>query len=126
MTQLQLIKAAKQVMGEFRLQKHFMSAGSVGAALLTKSGNVYTGICIDLACGIGFCAEHSAIAEMLKNRETEIKMIVAVTKHGIIPPCGRCREMIAQVDKKNLNTLVILSEKKAVKLKVLLPNLWFK
>jgi len=126
MTKSRLIKEAKKVMGEFRLQKHFMSAGSVGAALVTKTGNVYTGICIDLACGIGFCAEHSAIAEMLKHRETEIKMIVAVTKRGIIPPCGRCREMIAQLDRKNLETLVVISEKKTVKLKVLLPNLWFK
>jgi cytidine deaminase len=126
MKKMQLIKEAKKVVGEFRLQKHFMSAGSVAAALVTKAGNVYTGICIDLACGIGFCAEHSAIAEMLKHRETEIKMIVAVTKHGIIPPCGRCREMIAQVDKKNRDTLVITTEKKAVRLKVLLPNLWFK
>jgi len=125
-TKTQLIKEAKKLVGEFRLSKHFLSAGSVGAALVTKAGNVYTGICIDLACGIGFCAEHSAIAEMLKHRETEIKMIVAVAKHGIIPPCGRCREMIAQVDRNNLNTLVILSERKAVRLKVLLPNLWFK
>jgi cytidine deaminase len=126
MTKSRLIKEAKKEMGEFRLQKHFMSAGSVGAALVTKTGNVYTGICIDLACGIGFCAEHAAIAEMLKHRETEIKMIVAVTRKKIIPPCGRCREMIAQLDRKNLETLVIISEKKAVKLKVLLPNLWFK
>jgi len=125
MTKTQLIAVAKKVVGEFRLSKHFLSAGSVGAALVTKAGNVYTGICIDLACGIGFCAEHSAVAEMLKHHETEIKMIVAVAKHGIIPPCGRCREMIAQVDRKNLDTLVILSEKKTVKLKFLLPRLWF-
>ena len=39
-------------------------------ALETASGNVYTGINLDLACGIGFCAEHSAVAEMLKARET--------------------------------------------------------
>lgn len=126
MTKIQLIKAAKKMVGEFRLSKRFLSAGSVAAALVTKAGHVYTGICLDLACGIGFCAEHSAIAEMLKHRETEIKMIVAVTKRGIIPPCGRCREMMIQLDGKNLSTLVILSERKSVALKSLLPNLWFK
>jgi cytidine deaminase len=125
MTKAKLIKEAKKVIGEFRLSKRFLSAGSVGAALLTKAGNVYTGICIDLACGIGFCAEHSAIAEMLKARETEIKMIVAVTKNKIIPPCGRCREMMIQVDKKNKDTIVILSVRKVKKLRDLLPNLWF-
>jgi cytidine deaminase len=125
MTKAKLIKEAKKVIGEFRLSKRFLSAGSVGAALLTKAGNVYTGICIDLACGIGFCAEHSAIAEMLKHRETEIQMIVAVTKNKIIPPCGRCREMMIQVDKKNKDTIVILSVRKVKKLRDLLPNLWF-
>ncbi len=125
MTKTQLIKAAKKVVGEFRLSKRFLSAGSVGAALATKAGHVYTGVCIDLACGIGFCAEHSAIAEMLKHRETEIKMIVAVTKKKIIPPCGRCREMIAQVNRKNRDTVVIISDKKLKKLRDLLPDLWF-
>jgi len=124
-TKAQLIKGAKKVVGEFRLSKRFLSAGSVGAALVTKAGNVYTGICIDLACGIGFCAEHSAIAEMLKHRETEIKMIVAVTQHGIIPPCGRCREMMVQVNRKNKDTIVIISDKKVKKLRELLPDLWF-
>jgi len=125
MTKTQLIKAAKKVVGEFRLSKRFLSAGSVAAALVTKAGHVYTGICLDLACGIGFCAEHSAIAEMLKHRETEIKMIVAVTKKKIIPPCGRCREMMVQVNRKNKDTVVIMSEKKVKKLRDLLPNLWF-
>ncbi len=124
MTKTQLIKAAKKVVGEFRLSKRFLSAGSVAAALITKAGHVYTGICLDLACGIGFCAEHSAIAEMLKHRETEIKMIVAVTKKKIIPPCGRCREMMVQVNRKNKDTDVIISEKRVKKLRDLLPDLW--
>ena len=34
------------------------SAGSVAAALLTDKGNVYTGVCIDTPCSMGFCAEH--------------------------------------------------------------------
>ncbi|MBN1619207.1 cytidine deaminase [candidate division WOR-3 bacterium] len=90
----ELIIEAQKFLGEFRLSEDFLSAGSVAAALVTESGNIYTGICIDFACGIGFCAEHSAIAEMLKNRETQIDTIVAVNKNGLIPPCGRCREMM--------------------------------
>jgi hypothetical protein len=46
-------------------------SGGVAAAILTASGAVYTGICIDARCGMGFCAEHSAVAEMLKARESE-------------------------------------------------------
>ena len=54
------------------------SAGSVAAALVTDRGNVYRGVCIDVACGIGFCAEHAAIAAMITAGETRIEKIVAV------------------------------------------------
>src|SRR5215472_11500242 len=61
-------------------QAHYWQfMGYVGAALVTDQGNVYTGINITLNCGIGFCAEHSAIAEMIKNGETKIRKIVAAT-----------------------------------------------
>jgi cytidine deaminase len=44
-------------------------------------GNIYTGICIDLGCGLGFCAEVAAIAQMLTHRETRIDEVVAA--HGL-------------------------------------------
>ncbi|MCR4427692.1 MAG: hypothetical protein NUW23_16220 [Firmicutes bacterium] len=68
-TTSRLIEAARAVCGEFRLGKDF-SAGSVGAALLTVDGHIYTGICIDLACGLGFYAQAATIARMLDHRET--------------------------------------------------------
>ncbi|MDH3838652.1 MAG: hypothetical protein OES64_07160 [Desulfobacteraceae bacterium] len=43
----QLIEAAQEVCGEFRLREVF-SAGSVSAAIRTAKGNVYIGICTDL------------------------------------------------------------------------------
>ena len=119
-----LIRAAREIQGSFRLSEDF-SAGAVAAALRTRSGNVYTGICIELACGIGFCAEHSAVAEMLKHRETEIEAVVAVSPEGIIPPCGRCRELLAQVNEGNLQTRVLVAEDKVVLLKDLLPHRWY-
>ena len=42
------------------------TSGSVASALITEAGNVHTGICIDTECSLGFCAEHAAVAEMLK------------------------------------------------------------
>ena len=118
------MEEARNVLGKYTLSHTDFSAASVGAALLTTQGNVYTGINIDVACGIGFCAEHSAIAEMLKNRETQIEMIVAVNAEGIIPPCGRCRELMFQVDNKNVNTKVYLSREKYMSLDELLPMHW--
>jgi len=120
----ELIEEAHKIVGKYKLSNTDFSAGTVGAALLTAKGNVYTGIDIDVACGIGFCAEHSAIAEMLKNRETEIEMIVATNSESIIPPCGRCRELMFQVDCKNVNTKVYLSKEKYMTLDELLPMRW--
>lgn len=100
-------------------------SGKVGCALLSKKGNIYTGISVDLVCGLGACAEYSAIAEMLKNGETEIDTIVAVyNKEKIIPPCGRCRELITQIDAGNMETNVIVAPDTEVKLKDLLPGSW--
>jgi len=124
MTTEELIEEARKVVGKYKLSNADFSAGTVGAALLTVKGNIYTGIDIDVACGIGFCAEHSAIAEMLKNRETQIEMIVATNSESIIPPCGRCRELMFQIDCKNLNTKVYLSKEKYMTLDELLPMRW--
>jgi cytidine deaminase len=125
-TRLLLIEAAKGVQGGFLFRppdKDF-AAGGVGAALLTVEGNVYTGICIDLSCGLGFCAEVAAIAEMVKHRETQIVAVVAVDKSRIVPPCGRCRETMLQVNPRNLDARVILSEDRDVPLRELLPECW--
>jgi cytidine deaminase len=108
MTQDKLIDVAKGILGEFTLSSDYFRAGNVASALISKKGNIYTGICIDVACGIGFCAEHAAIAELLKNRETEIEMIVAISKSNILPPCGRCRELMYQINHKNSNTKIVL------------------
>lgn len=119
-----LIQAARRVTGRRALREDF-SAGSVGAALLTSGGNVYTGICIDLACGLGFCAEVAAVAEMLKARESHVVAVVAVDEaDAVIPPCGRCRETLAQLDARNLDTRVLLPGSRELPLRALLPDPW--
>lgn len=124
MTAKELIEEAHKILGEYELSSSDYTTASVAAALLTSNGNVYTGVNIDVACGIGFCAEHAAIAEMLKHRETQIEMIVAVGSDSIRPPCGRCRELLFQVNNDNTNTKVYLSEEKYLTLDELLPNRW--
>jgi cytidine deaminase len=119
-----LIVAAQDVVGEFALIKPSLTAGAVGAALLTDAGNMYTGINLDLACGIGFCAEHSAVAEMLKQRETVVRRIVAVDRDRIVAPCGRCRELLVQLDRRNLECVVILPDGVTATLRELMPNAW--
>ncbi len=102
-------------------------SGRVGCALLADNGKIYTGVSIDLVCGLGNCAEYSAIAQMVKDRETVIKMIVSVYEgKDIIPPCGRCRELIAQLDTHNYETQVIIQNNICVPLSELLPSKWIK
>ena len=124
MTIKDLINEAKQIAAYRDTGDGFIS-GEVGSVILTKNGKIFKGVSIDCPCGIGFCGEHSAVAAMLTDRESEIDLIVAVDNEGkILPPCGRCRELMYQVNKKNLDTAIILSENKTMKLSELLPIRW--
>lgn len=106
---------------------NYAEGGQVAAALETASGNVYTGICIDTACSLGFCAEHAAAADMLKHGETHIVKMVAVDQDGnYLAPCGRCREFLSQLDDRNDGMIVILEEDKTYLLRELLPFDWKK
>lgn len=70
----------------------FIEAGGVAAAIQSKSGNIYVGVCIDTASTLGMCAERNAIANMITNGESQIDKVVAVMSDGRIgPPCGACR-----------------------------------
>ena len=124
LTNLDMIEQAKTVLRPRKLSGD-NSAGEVACALLSSSGNLYFGVCIDINSGIGFCAEHSAIAAMITAAESSIARIVAVCGDVILSPCGRCREFMYQIDHGNLsNTDVILGVDRTVKLKVLLPHPW--
>ena len=121
-----LYQAAKAVLNPRRLSE-FADAGGVGAALLSESGRVYTGVCIDTACSMGFCAEHAAAAAMITAGENRVLKMVAVGTDGrVMPPCGRCREFISQLHDDNVNTEVLVREGVVVNLHELLPHDWRK
>jgi cytidine deaminase len=116
----ELIQKAKSVLKPRQTRNG--SIGDVASALVTDKGNVYLGISIDTCCGMGFCAEHSAIAAMVTHGEYLIRKIVAIDKNGMpLPPCGRCREFMRQIHEENLDTDVIIRKNKTVKLGDLLP-----
>jgi len=124
MTNQDLIKKAKELVRPVKLSGQTIAA-EVGGALVTDKDNMYFGVSIHASCGVGFCAEHNAIGMMVTNSESKIKTIVAVGKDGkILPPCGRCREIMYQVNPANAETDVIVSENKVMKLKDLLPLWW--
>lgn len=101
--------------------------GSVASAILTKSGNIYTGICVDTASTLGICAERNAIFNMLTHGETEIDKVVGVIDGiGCGAPCGACRELMMQLDKNSGDIEILLdyNTKKTIKLKELIPHWW--
>ncbi len=121
-----LCEKARNVLKPRILSKH-VRIGDVACALVTDKGNVYTGICIDAACSIGFCAEHAAISSMLTHGETRIMKLVSISEHGVIyPPCGRCRELISQIDENNIDTVIMIGDNEFKTLAELLPNDWKK
>lgn len=86
-----------------------MRVGSVAAAVLTKKGNIYKGICIDTDGSVGMCAERNALSTMLTYGESEITKVVSVYRDGsVIPSCGICREFMMHLggDVDNIEILL--------------------
>lgn len=123
-TNEELINKARSIVKPKKI-RHGFTTSDCGCALVTDRGNIYLGVSIDTCSSMGFCAEHSAIASMITGGEYKIKKIVAVLEDGTaLPPCGRCREFMYQIDDSNIETEVIVSNDKVVKLKDLLPYPW--
>ena len=72
----------------------------VGAALRTRSGEIFSGIHVDTATGFAdVCGEVAAICCMVSAGHRDLETIAAVWRdpagqHYVLPPCGRCREVI--------------------------------
>jgi cytidine deaminase len=71
----------------------------VGSALLTTSGEIFTGCNVENSSyGLTNCAERTAIfsaVAKLGGANVEIKAIAAVNRDGLpCAPCGACRQVI--------------------------------
>ena len=68
----------------------------VGAALLTRSGRVFTGVNVENASyGLSVCAERVAAFNAVAAGEREFEAIAVVTGNGVMP-CGACRQVLAE------------------------------
>jgi cytidine deaminase len=78
----------------------------VGAALLTASGKVYSGVNIENAAyPATICAERVAVFKAVSEGEREFAAIAVVTENGGTP-CGSCRQVIAEF---GLQTLILVA-----------------
>jgi len=91
----------------------------VGAAVLTKKGNVYQGCNTEsVISGLGTCAERSAIDHAVAHGEYVFKAIAVVSKNPQpIKPCGACLQYInefSQIGNKDVVILMVGSKGKIV------------
>lgn len=95
-----LLKAAQQTKEKaYAPYSHF----HVGAALLTPSGRIYSGCNVEnVSYGLTICAERNAIFQMVADGERDISEILVIgdTEH-FLPPCGACRQVIAEFANKD-------------------------
>lgn len=90
----QIIKAKEAYLKAYAPYSNFR----VGAAALTKLGNIVSGCNVENASyGLTVCAERNCIAQAVINGETCIQSIVVYTEQEkLTPPCGACRQVIAE------------------------------
>lgn len=122
-----LYNAAKSVQNDRQVSR-FIEAGCVAAAVLSDSGKIYTGVCVDTASTLGICAERNAIFNMITNGESRIAKIIAVMPDGNSgAPCGACRELMVQLmpdDYKNIEIMMDYNAGRVVTLGEITPEWW--
>lgn len=85
----------------------------VGAAVLTKSGKMYSGCNVENASyGLANCAERTAVFKAVSEGDKEIVAVAVVTRDGGMP-CGACRQVLNEF---NPDMVVISVDEKHTKL----------
>ncbi|MDE6672906.1 MAG: cytidine deaminase [Ruminococcus sp.] len=119
--------SAKSVQNERKISA-YVSGGEVSASILSVSGKIYTGVCIDTCSTLGICAERNAIFNMITNGEHVIDKVLAIMPDGKTgTPCGACRELMVQLmpdSYKNIEIMLDYETRKTVKLGDITPEWW--
>ena len=106
----------------------YVSAGCVAAAILSESGRIYTGVCVDTCCTLGICAERNAIFNMITNGDRRIFKVLAVMEDDTCgAPCGACRELMVQLMPEQYRHIEIMMDyqtEKITTLGELTPQWW--
>lgn len=122
-----LYAAAAAVRNERRVSD-YVTCGEVSAAILSGTGKIYTGVCIDTCSTLGICAERNAIFNMITNGEQEIRKVIAILPDGSSgAPCGACRELMVQLMPEKYKGIEIMMDyqtERIMTLGELTPEWW--
>ncbi|HBI52385.1 MAG TPA: cytidine deaminase [Ruminococcaceae bacterium] len=123
----EMYNAAKAVQNGRKVSA-YVEAGGVAAAVLSASGKIYTGVCVDTCSTLGICAERNAIFNMLTNGEQEISKVLAIMPDGRTgAPCGACRELMVQLMPERYKDIEIMLDygaERTIMLGELMPEWW--
>ena len=122
-----LYQTAKEAQNPRRISD-YITAGEVSAAILSASGKIYTGVCMDTCSTLGICAERNAIFNMITCGESQISKVMAILPDGTTgAPCGACRELMVQLMPDTYQDVEIMldyEKEKIVTLGELTPHWW--
>ena len=122
-----LYEAAKEALKPRKISET-VEAGGVAAAIESASGKIYVGVCVDTACGLGVCAERNAIFNMITCGEQIVRKVIAIGEdEKAVPPCGACRELMAQLmplEYKGVEIMIDHDSQKVATLGELTPYWW--
>ncbi len=97
----------------------------IGAALVTKTGEIYTGCNIENASfGLTNCGERTAIFKAVSEGHKDFsELVVYGTTEEPISPCGACRQVMAEFFDKDMPVTLVSRNKTTVVMTVgeLLP-----
>ena len=85
----------------------------VGASILYNSGNVYGGCNVENSSyGLSLCAERNAISNAIAHGEKSAPVAIAIVSASkkMCPPCGACRQWLAEFRHKDIDIEVILED----------------
>lgn len=123
----EMLEAAKSVQ-RYRKISDYIDAGGVAAAVLSSSGKIYTGVCIDTCSTLGICAERNAIFNMITKGEDRISKVLCIMGDGKSgAPCGACRELMVQLMPKGYKDIEIMmnyENNRVMTLGELTPEWW--
>ena len=113
----EMLKMALSNLNPRKFNRHSKSGDAI-CVLRSKNGNYYIGQSLVATCGLGYCAEQAAISQMINDGETRIEYLLVVDKfENKLTPCGRCCELMTQINEGNRECVVFVENAEEILLR---------